>query len=797
MTLAGEIALQLEDQGWRGLLPLLPHDATPHIRLTLDKATAVANGRGKAPGRWSRAGWSLLSDWRMQPDDAQTVGGWAGWAGVNVGMRACHAAPWVAFIDVDVLHVKAAAEIQLLLRHCLASKGEFLPRIGNAPKFLIAVQLTEPVGKARSAVVERDDQRHMVEVLGQGQQAVIAGIHPKTGRSYLWPEGGLEETEPARLPLLTPAELSEIISTCSKILLRYGPAVGRKGRSIRSEFSAQPKRLLELRARDPALARAAAEYVVNTDWSRDDWVAWGYALRGALGEEGRELWLRFSLQSAKATNATSAEKVWQDATQAEREGHLRAGAGTIITIAQQEGFIPPPPPGLPAYFDGGEQDPVSASASLRLSVIQWVEQGLAYSGKGDAPRDAIAGGVGLGKTTVTLQVMADMTQGRTVHYYAPTLELGEEVVAKARAAGLAAVLIRGREANRKNPERWPALCLKEDVAATLGRVGRNVWEALCRKEDSFGNVITCPYFHGCCYVRQFDGLEGKLVVLAHEYLTLPKTLIAEPALVVADERFFPTLIRTASLPLERVTSQRPATPGIDDAIVADLTHDAGAAIRAVEGGKTMAEIGLDPDRLRQMARYEEQLADPPNIWPDMPYAEQQSHARVLQENEAFRLAKLWRVLAQDNGRVSQRVMIARAIEWHGELQDRVFIYSATLPTIPKKLPVLVLDADHDPLIDAATLPTNRRTEILPTINAEVIQVRDTTGSKHKLMESITRREQVLALARHEAAHGRRVLIGTYKPVAELLRAALSRGARRQHPHRAFRCNPRARRLEGL
>ena len=111
-----------------------------------------------------------------------------------------------------------------------------------------------------------------------------------------------------------------------------------------------------------------------------------------------------------------------------------------------------------------------------------------------------------------------------------------------------------------------------------------------------------------------------------------------------------------------------------------------------------------------MARHEESLAEPPTIWPDMPYAEQRSRAQRLQEIEAFRLAKLWRVLAQDHDRVSQRVVIARGIEWHGELQDRVFIYSATLPTIPKKLPVLLLDADHDPLIGAATLPTNRRTD---------------------------------------------------------------------------------------
>src|SRR4051794_10882902 len=466
MTSPGEIALRLQDQGWRGLLPLLPHDAMPHVRLALDKVAEVEAGRGKAPGRWARAGWSLQPDWRALPDDAETVEGWAHWPGVNVGLRACHAAPWVAFIDVDVLHPQASAEIQAMLRRRLDGRGELLTRFGQAPKVLTPVQVTEPVRRNRSTVVEIDGQHHMVELLGQGQQAVVAGIHPKTGRAYVWPEGGLEETEPAKLPLLTPAEMAEIVAACSTILLRYGPAVGRKGGGARVAPAGDPKPLYELRAYDPALARAAAEYVINADWSRDDFVAWAYALRGAFGDDGKTIWLRFAAQSVKATNPATAEKVWCDATQAERDGHLRAGAGTIIAVAKEEGWTPPPSPGLPAYFDGGEQEPAQASADLRLAVIQWVEQGLAYSGKGKTPRDAIAGGVGLGKTTVTLQVLAEMAQGRTVHYYAPTLELGEEVGAKARSVNLDAVLIRGREANRKDPVRWPALCQKDDVAAT-------------------------------------------------------------------------------------------------------------------------------------------------------------------------------------------------------------------------------------------------------------------------------------------------------------------------------------------
>ena len=53
-------------------------------------------------------------------------------------------------------------------------------------------------------------------------------------------------------------------------------------------------------------------------------------------------------------------------------------------------------------------------------------------------------------------------------------------------------------------------------------------KACAGRKTTLGNVTTCEYFHGCPYVSQFDDLEGKLVVLAHEYLTLPKALIAKP-----------------------------------------------------------------------------------------------------------------------------------------------------------------------------------------------------------------------------------------------------------------------------
>ena len=236
----------------------------------------------------------------------------------------------------------------------------------------------------------------------------------------------------------------------------------------------------------------------------------------------RRLWLQFSAQSVKH-DADAAEKVWSDATKAELAGQLRAGAGTIITVAKQEGWTPPPPPGLPAYFDGGEEDVDQASADLRLAVVQWVEQGLAYKGRGEAPRDAIAGAVGLGKSTVTLEVLAQMAQGVTVHYYAPTLELGAEVVAKAKALGLDAVLIRGREAQQEGPGALARAVRQRGCGRHPGPHRAECVGVRCAARiDDLGNVTTCEYFDGCPYVQQFDALEGKLVVLAHERLTLPK-----------------------------------------------------------------------------------------------------------------------------------------------------------------------------------------------------------------------------------------------------------------------------------
>ena len=426
-------------------------------------------------------------------------------------------------------------------------------------------------------------------------------------------------------------------------------------------------------------------------------------------------------------------------------------------------------------FNGTEVPPEQALANLRVAITTWVEQALDYDGQGEAPRDAIAGAVGLGKTTVTLEVLAQLAQGKTMNFYAPTLELAAEVVSKATAIGLDAVMIRGREANKKDPARWPCQCQKADVAAVLGRVGRSVWRSLCRCKDKLtGNVSKCEFYYTCPYIRQFNQLEGKLIVLVHEYLALPMPdgLMPKPALVIVDEKFHDALARERSLPLAEVILQQPARPGFSDRVMADLAHDVHVAMQAVEAGRSMTAVGLTSKRLQFMAQLEEKLADVPEIWPDQPYHDQQDYARQLREaGDVFTRARLWRILAQDCERVTQRVVVRRGIEWEGEHQDRVFMYWRAEPRIGKGA-ALLLDADHDPIIGAATIPTNRRVVIPARMNVEVTQIGDDVCARGKLLTSAKRRADILALARREAAQGRKVLLGTYKPAAGLMRAEM-------------------------
>src|SRR5690606_7250353 len=162
------------------LLPIIP----PGARLS--EASQVSEHQiGKIPGRYSGGIWSgLTGSWRIVGLSEADVERAKSWPTQNVGLRA-GAYPC---IDIDTDSREA---FELVERLIVARFGDTPPvrYRGDAPRALFAFRLdpnSDPVRKHR---IEWSDgeRKHAVEVLGLGQQYVIAGLHP-SGVAYEWRE---------------------------------------------------------------------------------------------------------------------------------------------------------------------------------------------------------------------------------------------------------------------------------------------------------------------------------------------------------------------------------------------------------------------------------------------------------------------------------------------------------------------------------------------------------------------------------------------------------------------------------
>lgn len=77
---------------------------------------------------------------------------------------------------------------------------------------------------------------------------------------------------------------------------------------------------------------AALAYIPNNDLHYDDWVHTAHAIKGAVGEDGRVLFHRWSDRSGKA-DANETDRLWDSIANV-----TSIGAGTIYHMAQEHGY---------------------------------------------------------------------------------------------------------------------------------------------------------------------------------------------------------------------------------------------------------------------------------------------------------------------------------------------------------------------------------------------------------------------------------------------------------------------------
>ena len=230
-------------------------------------------------------------------------------------------------VDIDVLDPFTEGQIETLISDEL---GEAPRRIGNAPKSLFLFRCTEPFLKTRTGVYDIDGDDSAVEVLGEGQQFVASGIHPDTLKPYRWPDDSLIDLTPGDLTAVTPEQLHTFLDGCRNILGRVGTLKGR----VSERTPAVNGTSLMLKELDGEMREieAALAFLPNNDEHYDDWIGTLHAIKGALGDGGRELAHRWSKRSEKYDEAET-DRAWDSIKDVR---HI--GAGSIYHWAAQYGF---------------------------------------------------------------------------------------------------------------------------------------------------------------------------------------------------------------------------------------------------------------------------------------------------------------------------------------------------------------------------------------------------------------------------------------------------------------------------
>jgi hypothetical protein len=194
-------------------------------------------------------------------------------------------------------------------------------RFGQPPKRLRVYRTDAPFPKvaSRELVLPGDapgDRPHRVEVLADGQQWVAYGTHPGTGRPYAWPDSSPLDLEWQDLPQIDAAAAARFVAEAEGLLVRHFHARPKEGRRPRARTApgdwkpGPPPRPV----RDLGEARAvlaALDRLPNADLAYDDWIAVGYALKAALGEAGRQVFLAWSATSAAKDDPAATGRAWE------------------------------------------------------------------------------------------------------------------------------------------------------------------------------------------------------------------------------------------------------------------------------------------------------------------------------------------------------------------------------------------------------------------------------------------------------------------------------------------------------
>jgi P4 family phage/plasmid primase-like protien len=250
----------------------------------------------------------VMNGWQLLPLTAQSLREWTYKhpAATNTGDRAKNAPA----LDIDIMHQGAAEAVEALAWQHFAGRGDIHVRIGLPPKRLIPLRTDAPFRKltrAFAAPVGPDGKPPKIEILGDGQQYVVAGIHPDTRKPYRWTNGAgdmdVRDIKRDDLPLVTAEDCEAFLADAVKLLVEQFGFVEKQAKANGGVGGGKARAALERIAR-------AFRVIPNDDVDWDDWCLKGMACYSASGgsEAGYEIWREWSAKSQKHDEQTTFEK---------------------------------------------------------------------------------------------------------------------------------------------------------------------------------------------------------------------------------------------------------------------------------------------------------------------------------------------------------------------------------------------------------------------------------------------------------------------------------------------------------
>jgi hypothetical protein len=508
--------------------------------------------RDKFPARWNGRSWGRLqwARYRNKPPSAAEVGYWSRWPDCGIGIICGD----VVAVDIDLDDEALCATAYDIFNRMLGVTPAV--RIGRAPRKLLVYRTEAPFKKISGGPIE---------ILADGQQFVAYGIHP-AGHEYRWLGERLHELTMDDLPLVTEAQVRAAVDAVLAAL----PETVTKGARIavepkdRSEHQTSPN---GLRGTREGVA-AALEALPNNDLDWKGWCDIGLAVYAALGEDGFDLFDKWSRKSSKYNSKSETTLTRWDAMM--KSPPIKIGAASIYYLAEQTGWRLdssidkyPQPDNSHANIsallaDGGAASDMSFTevySSAREEVTRammddgakWVEHVCLWNepkpeilSQSDGrhnlfPFDVrrhlpIARGwrvsAGAGKTEIAIQAalkavaaLRSMGSERSIVIATPTHTLAEQLqerverIAEKEDLPVTVRIYRGRGAQVPGAPAGLTMCQNLQHANEASEHELNVRKSVCK---------SCPYRGSCAsrgYLSQ-DNLDADIWIINHQYLFL-------------------------------------------------------------------------------------------------------------------------------------------------------------------------------------------------------------------------------------------------------------------------------------